>query len=135
MPYMEKDRRVELTLLGFKGDAQQSIPGGGQLRVLRDGSKGWVRPEPMSANETWSTAIDRLMSELGGPEEVSRLIKQLNPTVAGIIIFVPFDSPYQENNGLTASTVRTLAESGLELDVVPLDFDARNLTHLADGYI
>ena len=135
MSYMEEDRRVELNLLGFQGDAQESIPGGGQLRVLRDGSKGWVRPEPMSANETWSTAIDRLISALGGLEEVCRLIKQLNPKVAEIIIFVPFDSPYQENNGLTASTMRTLAESGLELGVVPLDFDARNLTHLADGYV
>ncbi|HEU0311472.1 MAG TPA: hypothetical protein VFR36_09670 [Sphingomicrobium sp.] len=134
MTYVEKDRRVELELFGFQGESQQILPSGGRLIAHRDGSTGWVMPSALESNETWADAVERLIISLGGEDVVSGLIESLNPQRRTVVIHVPFDSPYQENNGLTAATVQLLARLGLELDVGPLDFDPRNPTHLADGY-
>ncbi|WP_229736925.1 hypothetical protein [Blastomonas aquatica] len=82
-------------------------------------------------NETWADAIQILIASLGGEEAVASLIESLNPDRRVIAISVPFGSPYQENNGLTAETVQMLARLSLELDVCPLDFDPRNPSHLA----
>ena len=134
MSYLEQDRRVELKLFGLNGDIPQTLPSGGRLIVHRDGRQGWIIQSPLSANETWSTAFERFVASLGGEEVLSELIDRLDPQRKIAAIFAPFDSPYQENNGFTAATVQLLARIGLELDVVPLDFDPRNPTHLADGY-
>jgi hypothetical protein len=133
MTYAEKDRRIELKLFGFSTEPE-NLPSGGRTIAHADGSMGWVRPYPLSSDEIWGDTIARLIEELGGENEVSNLIGSLNPQRACLAIFAPFDSPYQENNGLTAATVQLIARLGLELDVVPLDFDQRNATHLASGY-
>ena len=131
MSYVERDRRVELKLFGFRADGELMLPAGGSMVRHRDGSMGWVRPSSLGVNETWADAIQNLIASLGGEEAVASLIDSLNPERQIIAISVPFGSPYQENNGLTAETVQMLARLSLELDVCPLDFDPHNPSHLA----
>ena len=131
MSCVERDRRVELKLLGFQLHGRQVLPAGGRIIRHRDGSTGWIRSSDLSVNETWANAIHRLLISLGGEKAVSRLIETLKPERKIVAIYVPFDSPYQENNGVIAEVVQMLASLRLDLDVSPLDFDPRNPSHIA----
>ena len=130
------DRRVELTLLGIAPDKMAYLPKLGVVRPHRLNNLDcwWTLKSDLSANETWGPAIGRLIKLCNGEDALSLLIKNLNPKNASINIFVPFDAPYQENNGIEAAVVQLLGRLGLELGVIPVDFDTRNPTHLALGY-
>ncbi len=88
----------------------------------------------MGADETWDVAIERLIASLGGEVAVSGLMERLNLELGEVVIFVPFNSPYQENNGINLPVVQLLGRLKLELSVVRVDFDPQNATHLALGY-
>lgn len=131
MSCVERDRRVELKLFSFRANGEHLLPAGGSMVKHQDGTMGWVRPSSLGVNETWANAIQNLIASLGGEEAVSSLIDTLTPDRKIIAISVPFGSPYQENNGLTADTIQILARLNLDFDVYPLDFDPRNPSHLA----
>ena len=122
--------------MGIAADLVAQIPEHGSTSTHKtdDGSVWWKRQSDLGANETWDVAIERLIDSLGGEVAVSSLIKRLHPEIGQVVFFVPFNSPYQENNGISLSVVQLLGRLNLEIDVVPLDYDPRNATHLALGY-
>ena len=134
MSHVERDRRIELKLFGLQGDLAELPRSGARLIEHRDGTKGLVLEGSLVCNETWAAAFERFIGSLGGEGAVSDLLARLKPGTSTIAIYVPFDSPYQENNGFTLAAVQLLARLGLQLDVVPLNFDPRNPTHLSEGY-
>lgn len=130
------DRRIELKLMGIATDLVAQIPKRGSIRPHKSDERSvwWKLQSDLGANETWDVAIERLIGSLGGEVGVSSLMERLNLELGEVVIFVPFNSPYQENNGITLSVVQLLGRLKLEIGVVPLDYDPRNATHLALGY-
>lgn len=130
------DRRVELKLMGIAVHRVDQIPKLGTVRPHKsdDGECLWRFRSDLAANETWDVAIARLIDSLGGEVAVSSLIERLNPATGRVVIYVPFNSPYQEQNGITLAVVQLLGRLRLSIDVIPVDFDPRNPTHPASGY-
>jgi hypothetical protein len=130
------DRRVELKLMGIAADLVDQIPKWGIVKPHKsDGGECWWKlRSDLAANETWDVAIARLIDSLGGEAAVFSLIERLNPASGTVVIYVPFNSPYQEQNGITPAVVQLLGRLSLSIDVIPLDFDPRNPTHPASDY-